>query len=123
MGAGLPTVLQDREQKAFGLARTGPGGHQGGLGRLPGQPGKGLALMGMGNEIRGQPVERRSSGRAAGTKGQWHRQIRPLEQRVRLRQEALDHPGKARRGRGEGGLQEIGDPLGELLGDDQGLHD
>ena len=41
---------------------------------------------------------------------------------VRLRQESLDHAAKARLGRGEGGLPEVCDPLGELLCDDQGLH-
>ncbi|MCY1458841.1 hypothetical protein D9M71_762560 [compost metagenome] len=55
-------------------------------------------------------------------KRQWYRQIRPLENIAALRQETLQQALKAMGGRGERRAQKVGNTLGELLGNDQGLH-
>ena len=55
--------------------------------------------------------------------GQGHRHVRPLEQLLALGQEAIDQPGKARRGGVKGGADGIGGHLLQLAGNNGGEHD
>ena len=76
----------------------------------------------MGDKARRQPAERGLAPIGLLAERQRQSQVRALEHSVAIGQKALDQAVEARRGGREGCAQEVGDALGDLLGNDQGLH-
>ncbi len=118
LGLLLAAMLQQGQQEALGFARTRAGGHQGVDGAAGQQPLKGLLLVPVrreGERDLGKPVTP-----AALVKGQGHRHVGPLEKLLPLRQEAIDQPGKARRGGVEGGADGVCSHLLQLADNNGG---
>ncbi len=82
-----------------------------GLGR---QTLEGLLLVPVGRK--GEGDLRKPVAPAALVKGQGNRHVGPLEQLFAIRQEAIDQPGKARRGGVEGGADGVCSHLLQLAG-------